>query len=299
MSIYSTSTSTFLWCVQPLVQLAAAGVFWRRKLHKQYPVFFAFLLLQACFFAVTFLARGNGLIYFWAFWLSQAVNAALGFKIIHEVFLDVFRPYHALQDLGTPVFTWAGAVMILVSVVIAASSPNEGYIVLHAILTLQRSVRVVQFGLVLFLIIFARFLGISRKQLCFGIPLGFGLFAGAELLLLASYSGQLIGQGLFNFLNMFSYDVSMIAWFAYACWASVTREKIVNPLRTQRWEKGIGELHANTATDGSLIPMFEGMVRQAFTRSANAEADGELAQMSDASKERLAKSAKAGSQSDK
>jgi hypothetical protein len=299
MSIESHATSTFLWCVQPVVQLAAAGVFWRRKLHKQYPVFFAFLLVQAFFFAVTFLAQGNELIYFWAFWLSQAVNAALGFKIIHEVFLDVFRPYHALQDLGTPVFSWAGAVMILVAVVIAASNSNEGTIGLHAILTLQRSVRVVQFGLVLFLIIFARFLGISRKQLCFGIPLGFGLFAGVELLLLAIYAGKLIGLNLLNLLNMFAYDVSMIAWFVYACWASVNREKSTNPLRTQRWENSIGELHPNAAAGSSLIPMFEGMVQQAFTRSANAKAEGELGQMSDAIRERLAKSAKAGSQSDK
>ena len=266
MSIYSHATSTFLWCVQPVVQLAAAGVFWRRKLHKRYPVFFAFLLVQVCFFAVSFLTRGNTLVYFWTFWLSQAVNAALGFKVIHEVFLDVFRPYHALQDLGTPVFTWAGAVMVLVAVVIAGSNSNQ-HIILLAILTLQRSVRTVQFGLVLFLVIFARFLGISRKQLCFGISLGFGFFAGVELLLLAVFSGGLIGQNLLNALNMFAYDVSMVAWFVYACWASEKREKIVNPLRTQRWEKGIGELHPNSAAGSPLIPMFEGMVQQAFSRS--------------------------------
>jgi len=295
MSIYSHATSTVLWCAQPVVQLAAAGVFWRRKLHQHYPVFFTFLLLQAFFFAVTFLAQGNGLVYFWAFWLAQAMNAALGFKIIHEVFLDVFRPYHALQDLGTPVFTWAGAVMVLVAALVAASSSHHGYVVLHGILTLQRSVRVIQFGLVLFLLIFARFLGISRKQLCFGISLGFGLFAGAELLLLAVYSGHLIGPNLLNFFNMFAYDVSMIAWFVYACWASVNREKIMNPLRTQRWEKSIGDLHPSPAPGSSLIPMFEGMVREAFTRSASDEVDGDLSQMADAIKERLAKSAKAGS----
>jgi hypothetical protein len=298
MSIYSHATSTILWGVQPLVQLAAAGIFWRRKLHKHYPVFFTFLLLQVGFFGITFLAQGNRIVYFWAFWLLQAVNAALGFKIIHEVFLDVFRPYHALQDLGTPVFTWAGAVLVLAAVVIAASNSSQGSMVGHAILNLQRSVRTVQFGLVLFLLIFARFLGISRKQLCFGISLGFGLFAGAELVLLAAFSGKLIGPNLLNVLNMFAYDISMLAWFVYACSSSVTREKIVNPLRTQRWETSMGELHPSPAGASSLIPMFEGMVQEAFSRSANTEAEGNLGQMSDAIKERLARSAKAGSKSD-
>ena len=74
---------------------------------------------------------------------------------------------------------------------------------MHAITTLQRSVRIVQVGLILFLLLFSRFLGVSRKQISFGISLGFGLFAGVELMLWALNSGGFVRQGIFNLINMF------------------------------------------------------------------------------------------------
>ena len=95
------------------MQVVVAIVLWRRKIHKQFPVFFAFLVTQVLIFAITYPVYTfygiNDKRYFWLYWLAQVVNAVLGFKVIHEIFLDVFRPYHALKDLGTPVFKWAGA----------------------------------------------------------------------------------------------------------------------------------------------------------------------------------------------
>ena len=80
-----------LWCVQPAVQSVVAVVMWRRKLHKQFPAFFLFLVVQDVNFAILFPLwfAGNVPFYFWLFWLGEAVNAVLGFKVIHEVFIDV------------------------------------------------------------------------------------------------------------------------------------------------------------------------------------------------------------------
>jgi len=41
----------------------------------------------------------------------------------------------------------------------------------------------------------------------------------------------------------------------------------VNPLQTQRWEQSLADLQPPLPTD-SLIPMFEGMVERAFSRSS-------------------------------
>src|SRR6202040_974710 len=177
---------------------------WRRKLHKQFPVFFLFLLVQVANFAVIFplWLTGNHTMYFWLFWLGEAVNAVLGFKVIHEIFLDVFRPYHTLKDLGTLLFKWAGVVMLMVSVMVAFSNSFDQSPLVHAVTTLQRSVRIVQLGLILFMLLFSRFLGVSRKQVSFGISLGFGLFAGAELVMYALNSGGFVRQGQMNQINM-------------------------------------------------------------------------------------------------
>ena len=104
--------------------------------------------------------------------------AILGFKVIHEIFVDVFRPYHTLKDLGTVVFKWAFVVMLLVSVVVAFSNSSARDPLVQAVLTLQGSVRLVQFGLDPLPAPVFSFFGVSRRQLSFGIALGFGFFAG-------------------------------------------------------------------------------------------------------------------------
>jgi len=262
-----------LWGVQPILQSVVAAVFWRRKLYRQFPVFFSYLLVQVAIFAVTYPLYRDATYrwYFWFYWLGEAINAILGFKVIHEIFLDVFRPYHSLKDLGTPVFKWAGVVMLLVSVVVAASNSFSQDPIVHAVTTLERSVCMVQFGLILFLILFSRFLGVSRKQVSFGIALGFGLSAGTELMLLAMHAGGLVHQENFDLINMLAVNISILVWLTYAFSRVVARGIAVNYWQTQRWEQGLKDLQ-HGMPDDSLIPMFEGMVERAFSRSSSLEA---------------------------
>jgi hypothetical protein len=280
MSLHSHATSMLLWWAQPTLQSVVAAILWRRKIYRQFPVFFYFLVAQVVNFAVTYPLYHPAYYrwYFWCYWTGEAVNAILGFKVIHEIFLDVFRPYHALKDLGTPVFQWAGAVMLLVSVVVAASNSFSQDPIVQAVTTLERAVFMVQFGLVLFLIVFSRFLGVSRRQTSFGVALGFGLFAGTELMLLAMHAGGLIlrtSHATYDLINMLAYNTAVIIWLTYSLLPKVARDPKANYLQTQRWEKGLAELQ-QPATNNSLIPMFEGMVERAFSRSSDAEGEDDI-----------------------
>jgi hypothetical protein len=192
----------------------------------------------------------------------------LGFKIIHEIFLDVFRPYHTLKDFGTLVLKWAGVVLLLVSVVIAFSNSNDHDPLIHAITTLQRSVRMVQFGLVLFLLLFARFLGVSRRQFSFGVALGFGLFAAVELMLLVLGAGGYLHEAAINYADMTAYNLTIGIWMIYSMRRGELRQSATNPLQTQRWEQSLARAqHPEPAN--SLIPMFESMVERAINRSSS------------------------------
>jgi len=272
MNLHSHTVFLYLWCAQPILQSVVAVILWRRKLHKQFPVFFLFLLAQVANFAVTspLWLVGDFKTYFVFFWLGEAVNAVLGFKVIHEIFLDVFRPYHTLKDLGTLLFKWAGVVMLLVSVVVAFSNSFDQNPLVHALTTLQRSVRIVQLGLILFLLLFSSFLGVSRKQVSFGISLGFGLFAGVELMLYALNSGGFVKLDHLNLINMSTYNLAIFVWLGYSLSRKTVRLAAVNHLQTQRWEQGLADLQRPVSSD-SLIPMFEGMVERAFSRSSNLE----------------------------
>jgi hypothetical protein len=287
MTLSNPTIVLCLWCSQPILQSAVALILWRRKLHKKFPTFFLFLLAQIAIFVVIFplwlavnvSSRNNAHAntnewfsgyyarYFGLFWLGEAVNAVLGFKVIHEVFLDVFRPYHTLKDLGTLLFRWAGIVMLLVSVVVAFANSYEQSPLVHAITTLHRSVRIVQVGLILFLIMFARFLGVSRRQISFGISLGFGLFAGVELMLMVLKSGGLVQEAVFDTINMMAYNAAIFVWLSYSLSHETVREVAVNHLQTQRWEQGLADLQPSVQSD-SLMHMFEGMVERAFSRSS-------------------------------
>jgi len=272
MTWHSHTVALYLWCAQPILQSVVAVILWHRKMHKQFPVFFLFLLVQVANFAIIFplWLVGDSKMYFVFFWLGEAANAVLGFKVIHEIFLDVFRPYHTLKDLGTLLFKWAGVVMLLVSVVVAFSNSFDQSPLVHAVTTLQRSVRIVQFGLILFLLLFSRFLGVSRKQVSFGISLGFGLFAGVELMLMALNSGGFVMQGNLNLVNMVTLILAILVWCGYSLSRKAVRVAAVNHLQTQRWEQGLADLQPPVLSD-SLIPMFEGMVERAFSRSSNLE----------------------------
>jgi hypothetical protein len=206
-------------------------------------------------------------LFFYLSWATSGVSAGLGFKVIHEIFVDIFRPYHTLKDMGSVLFKWAGLVMLLVAGVVAASnSVTEQGPLVQAIITLQRSVRVIQVGLILFLLVFSKYLGISWKQRSFGIALGFGGFAGAELAAVALRSGSYINEPIANIVNMLAYNTAIVTWFAYCVLKSPVRQDTSTLLKSQRWEQSLTDIQ-HPATGDSLIPLFEGMVDRAFSRT--------------------------------
>jgi hypothetical protein len=271
----SSQLAFYFWCAQPFLQAAIAVILWRRKLNKLFPVFFTYIVAQIAIFAITFPLRSADKYewFFYVFWTGAAVNALLSFRVIHEIFLDVFRPFDMLKDLGTVLFKWTGLVMLLVSVVVAFSNSAHSDPLAQAATLLQRSVRMVQCGLILFLLLFSQFLGVSRRQKSFGIALGFGLFASVELVLLALYAGHYLDQRVMNLVNPVMYDVATVVWISYALARSSARDAAVNHLQTQRWERSLADLQTaaapSTVPPDSLIPMFEGMVERAFSRTSH------------------------------
>jgi hypothetical protein len=258
-----------LWSAHPVLQLSVAAVMFKRKLHRQFPVFFAYIIFQALMFFVLFpiYKWGDYPEYFYTYWISSGVSLVLGFMIIHEIFLDVFHPYHTLRDLGSVLFRWAALVMLLVAGVIAASSPAgaQGPLV-EAIVTVERCVRVIQCGLILFLLVFSKYLGVSWRQHSFGIALGFGGFAGVELTMLALNASSHASEVSVNLANLIGYNLAIATWFTYMLLKSPARQNVANLLMSQRWEQSLTDLQHPVAGD-SLIPMFEGMVDRAFSRS--------------------------------
>jgi hypothetical protein len=255
-----------LWISQPFLQAAITFFLVRHKLHKQFGAFFAYTVAQLIFFVGSFPIRHNAALYYDVYYLTAALNVVFAFKIIHEVFLDAFRPYPALTDLGTALFKWAAMVMILISAVMISMSPGWDDPVRRTIVVVQRCVDVVQCGMVIFLLAFCHNLGVSWKRTSFGIAVGFGVFSGLELLTQALFSGSYMHRQTTATLNMIAYEISLGLWLTYSLLQE--RQPAVPVLVPQRWDEALLEIHPQKEVE-SLIPMFEQMVDQAFSKTQN------------------------------
>ena len=258
-----------LWILHPILQIGIGGLMVRRGLVRQFKFFFGYILTQLAIFAVVFPAycwRSYSAA-FYLCWACNAVSVAFGFLVIHEVFVDVFRLFHTLRDLGTVLFKWAGLVMLLVAGVVSVST-NSSEIApwMQAIITSQRCVRIIQVGMVLFLLFFAHYVGINRRQLSFGIALGFGSFAVMELIVICSWVGKHLSGPAISLLNMGAYNSSLLLWLGYVYLKRPARDASFSLLQPQRWEQSLSDIHHPVPAD-SLIPMFEGMVDRALSRS--------------------------------
>src|SRR4051812_39313730 len=178
-----------LWPIGPALEAGIFAYLWRKNLRARYPLFFsycAFMVLSSvALFAISRIGGTSSEQYFYGYWTVSAVRAGLGFAVIYELFRNALKPYHALRDLGAMLFVWAGLIMLLVGVLTAmnGSAPNEAARVIAGVLNLERSIRLAQCGLLLFLLLFGSRLGLTFRHRTFGIAVGVGLFAASDLLL--------------------------------------------------------------------------------------------------------------------
>jgi hypothetical protein len=256
-----------LWITKPALEtVVAAAMVWRKQ-HRKFPSFFRYIVAQIVTFFVLYPLKDSRSAYFYGYWITAVISLGLGFAVIHEIFVSIFRPYHTLRDLGSVLFKWAGLVMLLVAVIVSASGQAlHREPLIDGTMILQRSMRVVQCGLILFLLLFSKYLGISWRQRSFGIALGFGFYATIDLSVVALHLGDHISENVLNLITMSAYMGAIAIWIGYCLINEASRESAVMLLKSQRWEQSLSDLHVPAKPD-SLIPMFEGMVDRAFSRN--------------------------------
>ena len=201
----------------------------RHKLHRTFPVFFAYICFQILLSASCSRCIKWGTYsytqYFWFYWACAAVNLVLGFMVIHEIFLDVFRPYHTLKDLGSVLFKWAALVMSAGGFRGRGIQPYRGSGADRAGGNHGHALRARGPGRADFVSHgFSRYLGVSWQQHSFGISLGLGFSAGVELGTLAFHVSGHASEVSVHVINLVAYNIAILIWFAMPC-SRVRRER--------------------------------------------------------------------------
>jgi hypothetical protein len=145
------------------------------------------------------------------------VGTILALAAIYEVFLHLFRAYGTNARLAQSLFRWVGAALVLAAAVTAMAVPgNDANRLMAASLVLDRSVLLVQCGLLLFLFAAAAYLRLSWRSHAFGIAMGFGLFVGVQLAKGAVRAEVgLISEETLNLVKMASYTCAVLVWITY------------------------------------------------------------------------------------
>jgi len=213
-----------LWAISALLIVITCGALLKRKLVHDLPVFFTYVayhvLRTAVLFGIHLLhlqQRMNYAHYFYVYWAGETISIVLGFAVIYEIYRKVFQNYGALRQLGGTLLGGAAVVLLVAAVLTAAAAPGaDGPGIVRAVFLLERSVRVMQCGLLGFLFLLAFYFGLPWRNRVFGIALGFGLFASIELagVALRTQVG-VAASAIYSQVASVAYSCCVLIWIFY------------------------------------------------------------------------------------
>jgi hypothetical protein len=206
------------WLVGPALQITLLSFMVRRKLQVVFPRFFTYILFQIVksgfLFVIYRYYEGS---YFDAYWTGNAISVLLAATVMDEILHQLFQQFGSIQSLGSIIFRWACGLLLLLSIVNAFSSQHgSADRVVSAVLAFDRSVRVMQCGLFLLLMVLCRYLKNYFRQHVFGIALGFGVFASIELIVVSIVMHY--GEGpvaIVSLMKSAAYNAVTLLWILY------------------------------------------------------------------------------------
>jgi hypothetical protein len=211
-----------LWISPHALLGIVAAIIWKRRLYHEFPCFFAYALYEIAKFVLMFALYSvpsvTGEQYACAYSATLLLSIALRFGVIEEVSRDLFRESQFLKAAAARSLLWVKGLLLVVGVLLAVYAPGDNSVRLTAGLSVvNRGVAMVQCGLLLSLLLFSRFLGLSWRRHAFGIALGLGILASVDLAVYAvhaEFTSERWTEFL-NFLTTGTYLVCVSIWIAY------------------------------------------------------------------------------------
>lgn len=244
-----------MWFGSPAMQAVIAVIMVRRNLRQEYPMFFNYTVFQVVSQVVMFILwRCPYTVYYRGYWTVSALGIFLGFAVIREIFLVSFKPYAALREFGEMIFSWCLLLLVLIALLTAfmQTDPNNNGRLYLALTTGERSVRILQCGLVFFVFVFSKYLGISNKHQLFGIASGFGAFACITMtasLLFNQFNA--ISMSTMRITISASYFLCTAVWLGYILAPVPDRRTEVLP-QSERWNLALSNIMNVPQPDGFI-----------------------------------------------
>lgn len=277
-----------LWLATPVLQTGLLFALYRRGLHRDYPCFFNYTILQILSDPILALcSRFSYSVYYYGYYVNLGLSVVISFAVLQEVFKDAFRPYENLRDLSIILFRWSALVVLLVAVMWAINTAHtaDRAVVNDVMQLAARSVRLMQCGLVFFLLLFHGYLGISPRSMLFGISIGFGFFAAVNMLVYTGLSRHGLPDTMLSRINAVAYLSAIVLWLGYTLAAAPSRSKAYSEasLRSPDWNSALEE--ARVVPADSVLDVMDRTVERLLYPPEQAKvkvgADGHLRSYTD------------------
>ncbi len=218
----------------------------RKGLHKSYPIFFSYILLEFSQFVLlfsTYILHDHNPIYTKMDMIGRLASVALRFAMVQELLEASLADDVALRRKLSWALNGVGVVLIILAVgfigplyySILSNRVQETQVIIQAL-------NMAQCGLLVLVFLWHKFLGLQMAPFVFGVAIGMGLVTGSEPLRKALTDDLGIRYaGYLNLAQMGIYHISVLIWLYYALArerSAVGRESPLAQLREQTTEIG-------------------------------------------------------------
>lgn len=213
-----------LWSAPHICLAVILLLLLRRGIHRQLPLFCAYIGFQVGEFLVMFLVNfiaarisSSPLRFYRSLaTASLAISVTLEFLALFELTKELTLPRELVGKL-VPIFRWIAAVLVLSAAILSALLLRNGAEQLMTIFqTLDFSANLVKLGLLLVVLVCTIGLKIPWRSLPAGLALGFGIQSSAEMGASALYSA--LGRpGLVtvDMIRMVAFLFCTVIWLVY------------------------------------------------------------------------------------
>jgi hypothetical protein len=252
------------WVAGPALQIVLLTFMVQRKAQSVFPRFFSYIVFQVLKSAVLFVTfRYFPDNYFDAYWAGNAISVLLAVAVMDEILNHLLKQYGGIQTLGVTIFRWACGLLLLLAIVGAPSSQDGSTErIVAAVLAFERSVRLMQCGLFVLLMLLCRVLKDSWRQPVFGIALGYGIFASVELVLISfvMFGGDR-QSAVVSLIKSAAFNAVTLIWIGY-----LRREGELVPALSLRPVSRLNLALATASPGGDEDESFMVWVEQAVDR---------------------------------
>jgi hypothetical protein len=197
----------------------------RRRLYRDVPWFAIYIAFQIVSTAAIYFLHvsGDRIGNFFAGWTAEGISVTLSFVVILEAFRNSVVQYRTVRRFGIAVLLTAAIISVVIAFVLLPYGTRTTDQMMRFIQVTERSLRIIQLGVLVSMFALASYLAITWRHYVFGIVVGYGLYAAANLSAM-TYLAYLGGAGhaqgatlgrTIAYLDSGAYCCAVAIWLVY------------------------------------------------------------------------------------